>query len=598
MPKELSDYKPYLPDFTEAESNLEFLGGNSYLSTGSIQSQNFTQGERGWRLTAEGDLEANSGSFRGNLIAGELHIPDENTTADSFHVATDGDSWWGATESSFNADNDNAAAYILKDGVAKFQTVTLTGAVEISGIANNTNTDISLLEFSHDIVFSSSDADTVAWASGTITLSNGRTFSIDAGNTGNMAARTMVYLDTAISSTVLQTTTSPSTAVGANKLLIAVAENATEGATFQVTGGVGGLGIDETQVFVANLAAINADLGAITAGTITLDTAGYVRGGQTTYNTGTGFFLGYSGGAYKLSIGVGGSDANSLTFDGSVLKTNGSIKTILSTITAGESLEDEEYAYVEDSTTKTITHLSQSSSNGASQFGRDNANDVSFGQTFSLSKKTKIYGVGCNLAKVGSPGDSVEVGIQALSGGDPDGTFIGSGTIAAGSIGAGGETITFSSPVTVEASTTYAIVWERTGALSNTDYYQLERDNTGPYAGGILRLYNGTSWSDVAGTDAEFNLFQTTEEGKAYRADATVAATADSAIGMQLGAVDVGDAASIQVGGIVDLSTLSLTKGAIYYLQDTAGDIGTSAGTVTKKIGFAVSDTELLIIQT
>lgn len=68
----------------------------------------------------------------GNIVAtglqtSELHIPDE-VTADSFHVETDGDTWWGATTADFNSDNDNANAYVLKDGTAKFQSVTITGS--------------------------------------------------------------------------------------------------------------------------------------------------------------------------------------------------------------------------------------------------------------------------------------------------------------------------------------------------------------------------------------------------------------------------------------------------------------------------------------
>jgi hypothetical protein len=43
--------------------------------------------------------------------------------------------------------------------------------------------------------------------------------------------------------------------------------------------------------------------GSVFAGDITIDTTGNIRGGQTAYNTGTGFFLGYSSGAYKFSIG-------------------------------------------------------------------------------------------------------------------------------------------------------------------------------------------------------------------------------------------------------------------------------------------------------
>ena len=63
---------------------------------------------------------------------GELHIPDRNTTANSFHTNATGDSWWGCTENDFNSDHDNATSYVLKTGVSKFQNVTATGGT-ISG---------------------------------------------------------------------------------------------------------------------------------------------------------------------------------------------------------------------------------------------------------------------------------------------------------------------------------------------------------------------------------------------------------------------------------------------------------------------------------
>lgn len=43
--------------------------------------------------------------------------------------------------------------------------------------------------------------------------------------------------------------------------------------------------------------------GGILTNSVDVGTTGYVRGGQTDYNTGTGFWLGYSGGTHKLSIG-------------------------------------------------------------------------------------------------------------------------------------------------------------------------------------------------------------------------------------------------------------------------------------------------------
>jgi hypothetical protein len=76
---------------------------------------------------------------------------------------------------------------------------------------------------------------------------------------------------------------------------------------------------------IGSLSAINAALGAISSGNITLDSSSYIRGGQTAYNTGTGFFLGYdtTGGssAYKLSIGNGTSG---LLWNGSALSVIGS----------------------------------------------------------------------------------------------------------------------------------------------------------------------------------------------------------------------------------------------------------------------------------
>ena len=247
---------------------LKFYIGNtsSYLNwTGSA-------------LNIAGSITATSGAIGGFNI-GSDYIRDVANSMGMASTVTGGDDvrfWAGDTF----ANRASAPFRVTEAGAVTGSSITITGGaisgVPISGIPNDTVTDIFLLEFSHDLVFSSSDADTVAWASGTITMSNGRTFSIDAGNTGDMTAITLIYLDTGVSSTVLQITTSPSTAVGANKILLAIAEDSTTGATFQVTKGIGGIGIDDTQIFIPNLAAINADLGSITAGSITV-----VGGGNT-----------------------------------------------------------------------------------------------------------------------------------------------------------------------------------------------------------------------------------------------------------------------------------------------------------------------------
>lgn len=57
---------------------------------------------------------------------------------------------------------------------------------------------------------------------------------------------------------------------------------------------------------------------------INTGTTGFIRGGQTSYNTGTGYFLGYDTGAYKFSIG-NGTSGYYLTWDGSQLVVNDSV---------------------------------------------------------------------------------------------------------------------------------------------------------------------------------------------------------------------------------------------------------------------------------
>lgn len=185
-------------------------------------------------LTIAGSITATSGTI-GGFDIGSDYIRD---AANSFGLAstvTGGDDvrfWAGAAYAS----RASAPARITEAGAATFSNVTITGGsvtgVPISSIPNNSSTDIALLTASHNIVFSVTDLNTIAWASGTIILSNGRTFSISSGNTGNMAALTYVYLDPAVSTTALQTTTTYSTAMGANKLLIGTAQNQAVTASF------------------------------------------------------------------------------------------------------------------------------------------------------------------------------------------------------------------------------------------------------------------------------------------------------------------------------------------------------------------------------
>jgi len=135
--------------------------------------------------------------------------------------------------------------------------------------------DLSLLGWSQDAVWSASDYNTAAWTQHTLTFANGQYYTVAAGNTGNMAAKTYIYFNPRTSKTAYQQTTHASQVIGPNSILIAVcAPNAdtSKKANYQVFGGSGGVGISITAdyILVNELSAITADMGSLTAGEIVI----------------------------------------------------------------------------------------------------------------------------------------------------------------------------------------------------------------------------------------------------------------------------------------------------------------------------------------
>lgn len=76
----------------------------------------------------------------------------------------------------------------------------------------------------HNITWTATDYNTATWSSGTLTLADGKSYSISGSNTGNISSTTYVYFDAATSQTSLQMTTTYSTALGENKILLAIVE--------------------------------------------------------------------------------------------------------------------------------------------------------------------------------------------------------------------------------------------------------------------------------------------------------------------------------------------------------------------------------------
>lgn len=110
---------------------------------------------------------------------------------------------------------------IEADNIAISGTTTFTSGYNPTSYSKN---------FVSTLVWTATDIDTASWASGSIIRSDGTTYSISDGNTGNILSLTYVYLDPAVSVTVLQTATIAATAAGTGKSLIAVVQAGAVGA--------------------------------------------------------------------------------------------------------------------------------------------------------------------------------------------------------------------------------------------------------------------------------------------------------------------------------------------------------------------------------
>lgn len=311
----------------------EFIG-NSVVKDGYMQSGNFVTGVSGWKLWATGVLEAMGATINGAITAvsgviggfniGSTYIRDvANTFGLSSDVTTDDDVRFWAGD--FYENRATAPFRVTESGAGALANVTITGGTVGSSVAVALGAlDLAARGWTQTCVFSVTTATTVAWGSGTFVSADGAySLSISAGSTSSMTAKTYVYLDVNTSLSAYQITTTATTAIGAGKVLIAIAQNGTGEATYQVLSGQGGQNIDAANIVANSITGNELSASILYAGSIEVDSSGNIRSGQTTYNTGTGWFIGNSGGTSKLSIG--NPTVNYLTWDGTYVRIKGSL---------------------------------------------------------------------------------------------------------------------------------------------------------------------------------------------------------------------------------------------------------------------------------
>lgn len=120
-------YNPMIVGGTVSDPEINCGSGNSVFKVDKkygIWLGNTDWASAPFRVDMDG-----AGHFEGSLEAGSIHIPNQ-TTANSFHTETDGDSYWGCNVADWASDNDNASAYILKTGNATFQNITARGLIK------------------------------------------------------------------------------------------------------------------------------------------------------------------------------------------------------------------------------------------------------------------------------------------------------------------------------------------------------------------------------------------------------------------------------------------------------------------------------------
>lgn len=283
-----------------------------------------------------GPITATSGTVGGwsitssELYSGNVHInsANEQILMGSATNPTTGTGIFMGLDSSvyqFRAGNP-AGAYMLWNGTS----LTVNGPIIYTPLISSALAAGSILNiqgWKFDGAFSVTDADTVAWGTGTLSFADGQSFSISSGNTGNMTAKTYIYFDKDASQTVLQTTTTASNTVGANKVLIATAEDGTGEATFFVMND-DQKNIDAASIVANSITANELSTSITYAGTIVVDTSGNIRSGQTAYDTGTGWWLGNDSGTPKFSLGST-STGNKMSWDGSTLSVVGKITNLV-----------------------------------------------------------------------------------------------------------------------------------------------------------------------------------------------------------------------------------------------------------------------------
>jgi hypothetical protein len=139
--------------------------------------------------------------------------------------------------------------------------------------------------------------------------------------------------------------------------------------------------------------------------------------------------------------------------------------------------------------------------------------------TFALSAALTwtVGKVEIKLRKVGNPADTVIVRLTTDSGGSPNTLIENSVAVAAADIPveSGWVSFDFANTSSVVSGTTYGLQIYRTGANSESDFYEVEVDDALGYSRGAMKVYDGAAWQTPSpDTDLIFRVLGEYGTGK------------------------------------------------------------------------------------
>ncbi len=135
----------------------------------------------------------------------------------------------------------------------------INGAMEmVDGTLFANKLVVGAQTWAHNLDWSATDYNTASWSAGSLQLSGGSSYQIDAGNTGNMASTTYIYFN---KTSTLQVTTTYSDAVGDDTILLAIIDPDpdTSGSAIITAIGSPGTTIDGDTIVTGRIQSVNGN---------------------------------------------------------------------------------------------------------------------------------------------------------------------------------------------------------------------------------------------------------------------------------------------------------------------------------------------------